>query len=79
MPAIADDPNGLINACETGPRVATGVRARNFPLAQVLAQGLRLGVVVVVFVALRLYLRVGTTGSNTTCVCFAVVSSPVIA
>ena len=29
MPAIADDPNGLINACETGPRVATGVRARN--------------------------------------------------
>ena len=31
MPAIADDPNGLINACETGPRVATGVRARNFP------------------------------------------------
>ena len=34
MPAIADDPNGLINAFETGPRVATGVRARNFPLAQ---------------------------------------------
>ena len=28
MPAIADDPNGLINACETGPRVATGVRAK---------------------------------------------------
>ena len=34
MPAIADDPNGLINACETGPRVATGVRARNFPPRQ---------------------------------------------
>ena len=29
MPAIADDPNGLINACETGPHVATGVRAEN--------------------------------------------------
>ena len=35
MPAIADDPNGLINACETGPRVATGVRAKiPPPLAQ---------------------------------------------
>ena len=35
MPAIADDPNGLINACETGPRVATGVRAEISLLAQV--------------------------------------------
>ena len=35
MPAIADDPNGLINACETGPRVATGVRTEISPLAQV--------------------------------------------
>ena len=69
----------LFHPNQTGLSPALRRSSEISPPAQVLAQGLRLGVVVVVFVALRLYLRVGTTGSNTTCVCFAVVSSPVIA